>query len=123
MKFLLDQGIGRLAVAHLATRRIEAVHVADVGLEGESDEHIVAHARSSDSVIVTLDADFNAIVALSGLAKPSVIRIRFEGLKSNAIAEIISGLAIDFADELATGCFVTFTEGDARVRTLPILRR
>jgi len=41
-----------------------------------SDAIIVRYARENGFVVVTLDADFHALLALSGADAPSVIRIR-----------------------------------------------
>jgi len=39
----------------------------------------VQHARREGQTIITLDADFHALLALSNAASPSVVRIRLRG--------------------------------------------
>jgi predicted nuclease of predicted toxin-antitoxin system len=80
MKLLLDQGLPRSAVLHLRNQQIEAVHVGDRGLATESDLKILDVGRQEGMVVVTLDADFHALLALSGITGPSVVSIRTEGL-------------------------------------------
>jgi predicted nuclease of predicted toxin-antitoxin system len=81
MKLLLDQGLPRSTVVHLRKQGIEAAHVGDKGLATASDSTILECGRQEGMVVVTLDADFHALLALSGLTGPSVIRIRIEGLR------------------------------------------
>ena len=86
MRLLLDQGTPRSTARHLAAHGIDAVHAADIGPSTATDSQILDHARTDHRVVVTLDADFHALLALSGAAVPSVVRIRREGLRGPALA-------------------------------------
>ncbi len=66
MKLLLDQGLARTTVHHLHAIGIEAVHVGEMGLAAASDAAILDIARQEERIVVTLDADFHALLALSG---------------------------------------------------------
>ena len=70
----------RSTVLYLQNYGIEAVHVGGRGLATTSDSKILDFGNQEGMVIVTLDADFHTLLALSGLAGPSVIRIRIESL-------------------------------------------
>src|SRR5437588_11569726 len=87
MRLLLDQGLPRSAVFHLDKLGIESTHAADVGLSTAPDSRILEHCRNNALVVVTLDADFHAQLALSRAAAPSVIRIRIEGLRGEDLAK------------------------------------
>jgi predicted nuclease of predicted toxin-antitoxin system len=78
MRLLLDQGLPRSTVLHLRDKGIEAIHVGDKGLATAADSKILDCGHQEDLIVVTLDADFHALLALAGLAGPSVIRIRIE---------------------------------------------
>jgi predicted nuclease of predicted toxin-antitoxin system len=75
MKLLLDQGLPRSAAALLCQAGIDTVHVGDLGQSSADDSVILESGRDSNRVVVTLDADFHTLLALSGAATPSVIRI------------------------------------------------
>lgn len=121
MKLLLDQGLPRSAVAELAAFGILAEHVGELGLAAASDEIILNEASQRDAVVVTLDADFHAILARSGAAKPSVIRIRIEGLKAVELANLLSQVLAVAAADLALGAAVSVTPPKlVRIRRLPI---
>ena len=97
MKLLLDQGLPRSAVTWLEEAGIDTVHVAEIGLSAADDTDILQRARDDERVVVTLDADFHALLALSAATSPSVIRIRIElvcklllCLKRNPTAPIMS---------------------------------
>lgn len=123
MKRLLpDQGIPRTTAAILKSRGWDAVHVADLGMSRFSDSQIIEAARAGERVCVTLDADFHALVALTGELQPSVIRVRREGLNGRSLAALLESIWPRIEGELAGGAFVTVGVHNVRIRRLPILR-
>ena len=89
MKLLLDQGIARSVAPLLNDAGQDAVHVGAVGMSAATDEQIIALARIQGRVVVTLDADFHNMLALTGATGPSTIRIRSEGLRSPSMTALI----------------------------------
>ncbi len=71
MKLLLDQGLPRSAAALLRATGIDTVHTGEIDLATADDEAIIQVARQHERVIITLDADFHALLALSRADKPS----------------------------------------------------
>jgi len=121
MKLLLDQGLPRSAVAELTALGIPAEHVGELGLAAATDEFILNEARQRVVVVVTLDADFHALLARSGAAEPSVIRIRIEGLKAIELANLLQQVLAVAAGDLAAGAAVSVTPPNlVRIRRLPI---
>ncbi|MEA3277241.1 MAG: DUF5615 family PIN-like protein [Pseudomonadota bacterium] len=120
MRLLLDQGLPRSAVRHLSARGIDAVHAADLGLSAAADSLILERARTEHRVLVTLDADFHALLALSGASGPSVLRIRREGLRGDAMAELVSRVVFLVREQLSAGAMVTVTERGVRIHRLPV---
>ncbi len=120
MRWLLDQGLPRSTAAILNTAREDAIHVGDVGMAEAPDPSILRHALTENRILVTLDADFHSLLALSGASKPSIIRIREEGLKGAELAALILNIANQFKTELQGGCVMTFLGGKIRHRALPL---
>lgn len=120
---MLDQGLPRGAAILLGQEAHDAVHVADVGLAAADDDLILERARAEGRVIVTLDADFHALMAVSGAAQPSVIRIRIEGLRSEQLATLLGGILRSFEAELHSGALLTVRPARVRIRKLPLVRR
>ena len=56
-----------------------------------------------DQGLITLDADFHALVVLSGVNSPSVVRIRIEGLTGQNAALLIQKIVTQYRLELETG--------------------
>ena len=119
---LLDQGLPRSTPRHLQQLGIQATHVADIGLSRADDSQIIDRARSDRTTIVTLDADFHALIAVSGAARPTSIRIRREGLNGAEIAVLIAEVLVRVPEAIAHGALITLTERSIRVRRLPIQR-
>ncbi len=122
MRLLLDQGLPRSAVLHLKNAGIEAAHVGDRGLATASDSKILDVGRQEGCVVVTLDADFHALLALSGVTGPSVIRIRIEGLRAVDLATLLLDVLKVCRDDLMKGAMVSVTESGVRIRILPLVR-
>ncbi|NCC23503.1 MAG: hypothetical protein EOM26_13815 [Alphaproteobacteria bacterium] len=120
MKLLLDQGLPRSTVQHLRDQGMIVDHVADIGLDRAPDEDIIAYARNRGQLIVTLDADFHALLAVSRASTPSTIRIRREGLRGLEVAVLILQVLAKVGDELKRGAMVTVTERTIRLRRLPL---
>jgi predicted nuclease of predicted toxin-antitoxin system len=122
MKLLLDQGLPRSTVLHLHNHGVDAVHVGDKGLATATDSKILDVGRQEGMVVVTLDADFHALLALSGVIGPSVIRIRIEGLRGEDLARLLVSVLRVCSDDLVKGAMVSVTENGVRIRRLPVFR-
>ena len=122
MRLLLDQGLPRSAAGILRQIGIDAIHVGEIGYSTAQDAQILQRGQAEGRVVVTLDADFHALLAQSGDSSPSVIRIRIEGLKAQALALLLEAVLTQCHDDLIVGCVVTVQTGRMRVRRLPLLR-
>lgn len=122
MKLLLDQGLPRSTVSQLNKTGIEAVHVGEIGMAAAEDAEILAFAEQHSRVVATLDADFHTLLARSGAAGPSVIRVRIEGLRAAGIADLLEDVLEICEEDLGKGAMVSVTEKAVRVRRLPLVR-
>jgi predicted nuclease of predicted toxin-antitoxin system len=122
MKLLLDQGLPRSTVRHLAGLGIAAEHVGDLGLARAADVFILNVARERQVAVVTLDADFHAILATLRAASPSVVRIRIEGLDGEQLPALLVRVLAVAGAEIEAGAVVSVTTHRIRVRLLPIGR-
>jgi predicted nuclease of predicted toxin-antitoxin system len=125
MKLLLDQGLPRSSAALLRDAGIDTIHVGELDMSATTDDSIIDYSRSNGFTIVTLDADFHALIAAAGAVDPSVIRLRMERLKAPQAALILQTLLDQIGQTLESGCFVTVTRDSAanhsiRIRRLPI---
>ena len=119
---VLDQGIPRDAAGKLRELGYECIHVGEVGMSTATDEEILRFAFAKSAVVVTLDADFHAILAVSGAAGPSVIRVRLQSLRASEISECVRVVSLRFASELKAGSLVTVKARKTTCHTLPIGR-
>jgi predicted nuclease of predicted toxin-antitoxin system len=122
MKFLLDQGLPRGTAPLLREGGDDAVHTSEIGLARADDEFILAHGLAEGRVVVTLDADFHVLLALSGATRPSVIRIRIQGLRAEDVVSVLRGVIDQCGPDIEEGSAVSVTENSIRVRKLPLIR-
>ncbi|RKZ68612.1 MAG: hypothetical protein DRQ48_08585 [Gammaproteobacteria bacterium] len=122
MKLLLDQGVPRSTASLLRSDGFDAVHTGECGLSTATDAEILAVGRSQNRHIVTLDSDFHTIIALSGVNRPSVVRVRIEGLRAVEMARLITDTIQLCAQDLELGALVSVEEDRVRLRRLPITR-
>lgn len=98
------------------------MHVADLGLQGATDDEVLARADAEGRIVVTADTDFGTLLALTGAPGPSVVLLRRPGRRSVERARAIL-LVLTLVDEqLNRGAVVTVEQTRLRVRKLPIKR-
>jgi predicted nuclease of predicted toxin-antitoxin system len=111
MKLLLDQGLPQSAADLLRNRGHDAVHTGEIGF-----------AKQEGRVVFTLDADFHSLLAISGAAGPSVVRIRIERLRAESVADLVQRLLDRWGAFLESGAALTVLPDRIRVHHLPITR-
>ena len=120
MRLVLDQGIPRDAASVLREAGHECTHVGEIAMSTAADDEILAWAAGQSATVVTLDADFHTILAVSRARAPSVIRLRLQGLNGKAVAETIQKVLAAFQSELTRGSLVTVKGHKIACHRLPI---
>jgi len=121
-RLLLDQGLPRSAAEILRAAGWDVIHVGACGLATATDSRILDAARSEQRHVITLDADFHSLLAISGATGPSVVRLRIEGLKGDDLARLIQRLWPKISAAMSDGAMVTVMRGAVRVKRLPVER-
>jgi predicted nuclease of predicted toxin-antitoxin system len=121
MKFLLDQGLPPLTAELLRKQGLDAVHVSEIGWARAEDTKIIELAQIDNRIIITLDADYHAAVALTSAPSPSVIWMRVVNLRSSEYVEIIMPILNEYKEMLMNGVLVTIrSDRQVKTRLLPI---
>ncbi len=121
MRLLLDANLSPSLSAGLADAGFGALHVGDVGLLTASDAAIIDYARANDLVVVTVDSDFAAMLAVAGAATPSVVQLRDVGeLVPSAHLALLTANLDTVAEDLEAGAVVSLSPTRLAVRRLPI---
>jgi len=121
MKLLLDQGLPRSLATLLREAGFDAIHVGEIGLATAEDRTILERARADNRIVVTLDADFHALLALSEATSPSVIRIRIEGLRASDVANLLRQVLRQWNEPVESGAVLTIQRDKIRMRRLPLM--
>lgn len=122
LRLVPDQGIPRDAAALLRDEGFDCLHVGEVGMSRAKDGEILSFSISRNAAIVTLDADFHAMLAVSGAAEPSVIRVRMQGLDAAAVAGIVKQVIAEYLRDVEAGCLITVKSNKTTCHRLPIGR-
>ena len=117
---VLDQGVPRDAATQLRDLGYECTHVGEIGMWNAANDEILALASGRHATVVTLDADFHAILAVSGASGPSVIRFRMQGLGTQETVELLQDVLARFEGDLKRGCLVTVKARKTTCHKLPI---
>lgn len=121
MRLLLDQGVPKYCAQLLRDMGHECMHVSDLGMQAADDEAIIEYAADGAYIVVTLDSDFHTMLAISGADRPSVIRVRIQGLNAAALVPRLRPVLATFEAELQRGCLLTIKDRKTTTRSLPIL--
>lgn len=94
--------------------------MGELGMSHASDEEILRYARGEGCAIVTLDADFHAIVAVENAPGPTIIRIRIEGLNGQAMTSLLTSIWPRIEEHVTRGAMITVAGRTIRIRHLPL---
>lgn len=123
MKLLVDMNLSPRWIGTLADAGFEAVHWSAVGASNAPDSEIMAYAKLNAFVVITHDLDFGAILAATQGEKPSVVQIRAEDVRPQAIGNQIVNALRQMAAELDQGALLTIDTNRTRLRLLPLRSR
>jgi predicted nuclease of predicted toxin-antitoxin system len=77
------------------------------GTSKSADDEILVWPLGKERIVVTLDADFHTILAVSGARGPSVIRLRLRGLGARQVVQVAQNVLAGFEEDLWRGSLVT----------------
>ncbi|MEG3859356.1 DUF5615 family PIN-like protein [Microcoleus sp. herbarium12] len=121
MKLLLDQGLPLSAAALFRNASIDTIHVGEIGMSQAEDTEIIQKARQEERVVVTLDADFHTLLALDEAVSPSVIRVRIERLRAQALMDLLLMVIAQCEEDLEQGSAISIEPSRIRIRRLPLI--
>lgn len=123
MKLIVDMNLSPRWIGLLTDAGIEAAHWSTLGAKNAPDSEIMAYAKATDSVVLTHDLDFGAMLAATHGEKPSVVQIRAEDVSPDVIGvQVITALR-QMASELEEGALLTIDPNRTRLRVLPLQPR
>jgi predicted nuclease of predicted toxin-antitoxin system len=85
-----------------------------------ADEEILAWSLGKNAIVVTLDADFHTILAVTGASGPSVIRLRIQGLGAPEVVGWVQKVLAEFRSDLERGSLVTVKARKTTCHRLPV---
>ncbi|MCA1705101.1 MAG: DUF5615 family PIN-like protein [Actinobacteria bacterium] len=121
MKFLLDEGLAPRVLDLLTAADHDVVHVRDIGLQSAPDADVLAAALAQGRVLLTLDTDFGALLALSGARQPSIVLFRGEVTRRpEGQARLLLANLEQVVTDLTDGAVVVLGDDRIRIRGLPV---
>ena len=98
----------------------DAVHLSEQGLERLPDPGIVEKARQEGRIVLVHDLGFGELVAASGATLPSVITFRLRNMHPDRVNGALHSILSHHGAALEHGAMISVTEGQVRVRRLPL---
>jgi predicted nuclease of predicted toxin-antitoxin system len=120
MKFLLDMGISPKTADFLRNLGYDTIHLHDLESDRSTDPAVLQMARNEGRILLTHDLDFGELIAASGANIPSVIIFRLRNMNPRNVNRFIKGIITEHREALEKGAIVSVTEGQVRIRLLPL---
>jgi predicted nuclease of predicted toxin-antitoxin system len=121
VKFLVDNALSPKLARILTESGHDTIHVKDCGLSDATDAEVIDRARVDSRTIITADADFGALLAVSRLTEPSVVLLReARPHRASQIADLVLQHLPQIDEELRRGSLVVMRQYQIRIRPLPI---
>ena len=96
------------------------MHLSEQGLERLPDPGIVEKARQEGRIVLVHDLGFGELVAASKARLPSVIMFRLRNMNPDCVNSALQSIISQHEEALEHGAIISVTEGQARVRRLPL---
>src|SRR5438093_5710881 len=117
MQLLLDEDLPRSLVRELQQAGIIAQHVLDLGKRGQSDDEILALARSKDFTLVTGDVGFGNLLRYPLNSHSGIVIARFPNeLPTDITNAAIVRALLELTSEEVRGGLVIIEPGRVRIR-------
>ncbi|MDO8283279.1 MAG: DUF5615 family PIN-like protein [Thermodesulfovibrionia bacterium] len=121
MKFLADMPVSPKTVNYLRDIGHDIYRINEKGLPKAKDSEIVDIAINEQRIILTMDLDFPAIIAKSGMSTPSAIIFRLSDESHENINALLTNILPQIEKEVLKGAIVMIEDDRFRVRELPIV--
>ncbi|MGE5215814.1 MAG: DUF5615 family PIN-like protein [Chloroflexota bacterium] len=119
MRFLVDMCMDVRVASWLNAHGHDAIHLRDEGLQRLPNGGIFEKAIVESRVVVTLDLDFGAIVALSRGGETGVLLFRLRNTRTSFVIQRLGEVVPECMDALTRGAIVIVEETRHRVREFP----
>ena len=120
MRVLVDMNLSPRWVALLAAAGFESVHWSHIGARDAPDPVIMGYGAAHGYVVLTHDLDFGAILAATARRKPSVVQLRADDVRPEAIGTQVLAALRQMTRELDDGALLTVDTNRSRLRLLPL---
>ena len=120
MKFLADMGISPKTVVFLQGLEQDIVHLHEQGLDRTADFDILEKSLCEKRILLTHDLDFGELIARSRARLPSIIIFRLRNMSPEKVNLYLHEVITKHPDALQQGVIISVTEGQIRIRLLPI---
>ena len=120
MKFLLDMPVGTRVMNWLKNRGFAVSHAREMGLATADDKVLLQRAVAENCVLISMDLDFPAILALTGADRPGVILIRMRDPRPDRICSRLDELFRTHGESQLTASVTILEDSRIRLRELPI---
>ena len=117
MIFLADENIEREVIERLLKDGHNITRISEIQA-GMLDDDVLEHARREQTILLTNDKDFGALVFQQRKLSFGVLLIRLPTCKAGKKADIIA-LVIQQLGQQFPGAFAVVTEDEVRIRKLP----
>jgi predicted nuclease of predicted toxin-antitoxin system len=104
----------------LRTLGHDAIHLHEQNLDQLPDRAILEKARHEERILLTHDLGFGDLIAASGANLPTVIIFRLRNMQPAFVNRYLRAIVARYADKLEQGVIMSVTEGQIRLRSLPL---
>lgn len=120
LSFLADLNLSPLSLARLREAGWDVIRSSELLPAKATDAEILELAGRLERVVLTQDLDFSALLAVRGLASPSLVTLRLANPDPERVTQRLLAVSNLLEQVLRRPCAVTIDDNAVRVRNLPI---